>query len=326
MGVSTGKIPTRIRIYSRDKDGFATDHENTKTQATAASWSNSKGFFEIPNDPFTGLKLLDVVHRGNGGRAWKVQGKFGEKELTFDLREDVLLETMREDGIDRGPVLKGQYIFAMVNSEMKIIRSESKTAKDLLKYMEDGAKKAITSGYEIGRIYETKTGKQSVYLGKFWTRKHTAEFVGDGCRYHRPQDADTSHWRVRMEVAAPKFADVFVDVWSWRDSLDSLFEEKNAYLMGTLCTGPKSALIKKGKLLTIPDNFFELYWKTAYRVYKGYTSGTIYSNGYGTDPSVFKAIMNSAGTLQFVHLSKDFVHPFIEFARTCNQITFAEAK
>lgn len=203
--MKAGKIPQKIKLfcrpeititYSRWSDvgfkdtlaeevkaipTFIVDASNLKTQKTAADWAGcaqwhwdpvtgkrvdvSKPYtvVEADNLPVKSVRIIGLSIRGNGGRAY--QALVDEKYLV-DLREDVLLDTMLHVGIDVNGVLKGQYIFAQVNSEMKIIRVNSKLHDLMTESTKISDAKAITN-FIPGHIYESKT-KKALYLGELW--------------------------------------------------------------------------------------------------------------------------------------------------------------
>ena len=81
------------------------DSTKTETIEKARSWAQSKynnyqsekvpddkkviTEENLPNEPFTGIKVVGLEYRGEGGRAYKVILPNG---YYFDLREDVLLD------------------------------------------------------------------------------------------------------------------------------------------------------------------------------------------------------------------------------------------
>jgi hypothetical protein len=121
----------------------------------------------------TGLRIIGLTFRGNGGRAYKVL--IGEKYV-FDLREDVLLDAMLNDGMGKNGTLFGSYIFASVGSEMKLIRVGSLLHAKMIETTVYKTKKKITK-LEIGGIYTNATATV-LYLGEVYTRTLTYERGG----------------------------------------------------------------------------------------------------------------------------------------------------
>jgi hypothetical protein len=245
--LKSGSIPKNIKMFSRPAEdvkfrwddieveddiavvkcfpSFITDSENKKTQATAKSWADRMtsvynkekeqwersypGFTvkDMPNDPISNVRLIGLDVRGNGGRAWQV---LFNDEYLFDMREDVLMDTMLSGGVKEGGVLSGEYIFAAVNSEMKIIRVGSLLHKKMIESTEYNTKSAITK-LEIGGIYQNKLFTK-MYLGQLY---HTPIHVGyeydGGWSYGRDRNR-----KVKVEVFPVQKRHVFLEL-STRD-------------------------------------------------------------------------------------------------------------
>ena len=116
---------------------------------------------EVDNKPITDVIVTSLEHRGNGGRAYKVivNGKYYGA-----LREDILLDTILNAGIEIGGKLKGEYIWAKIGSAMKLIRTNSALHEEMLKSTEMNSLNKIKN-LQVGRIYESKT-QRLIYLGK----------------------------------------------------------------------------------------------------------------------------------------------------------------
>lgn len=212
--MKTGSIPENIRVFARppieikfkwdDIDVsdavatnicepiFVTDSTNVKTQETAKRWAEARHWsrdpktgerlitsdvytvFEQPNLPMCGLRIIGLTIRGQGGRAYQVlvSGKY-----VFDLREDVLLDAMLNDGIGKNGALFGSYIFASVGSSMKLIRVGSLLHKMMIESTNYKTMKKITN-LEVGGIYRNKM-ETILYLGYVYTRALDVEWSGD---------------------------------------------------------------------------------------------------------------------------------------------------
>lgn len=70
-----------------------------------------------PNVPMTGLVIIGLEERGNGGRAFKVTYP-GDNSL-FDVREDQVLQAMINHGIQKGGILGGEWVWAMNHTQIK---------------------------------------------------------------------------------------------------------------------------------------------------------------------------------------------------------------
>lgn len=100
------------------------------------------------------VQLCGLERRRQGGRAYKVVTPEG---YYVDLREDVLVETMINEGVSAGGQLGGEYIWAVMGSQMKLIRKDSY----LHKKVERQKKRENTSALKnedlvVGGVYITK--------------------------------------------------------------------------------------------------------------------------------------------------------------------------
>lgn len=152
---------------------FCSDSANAKTLETGRSWASRKWRHDDPtpqvceyphkNDPIVGLKVVSLEHRGEGGRAYKV---LTPDNYYFDVREDVLMDTMLEVGISGGGILNGSFVWARVGSEMKLVRVGSKLHDALLVATADRQLKKIRYGdLQVGHIYAGKGADKFIFLG-----------------------------------------------------------------------------------------------------------------------------------------------------------------
>jgi hypothetical protein len=161
-----GSIPEKINIWSKDGSIFVTDSTNTTTNETAKRWSNLKNPTEasVPNSPLKNVVIYNLEHRSEGGRAYKVTI---DNKYQFDLREDILMDVIKNVGIQAGGKLNGEYIFATVSSQMKLIRVGSDIHTGILDYVNTKTSPALKE-LVPGTIYNSP--KQSLwgvlYLGK----------------------------------------------------------------------------------------------------------------------------------------------------------------
>lgn len=166
---------------------FCSDASNVKTLETGRSWAGAehwdgnkrvKGVVkEITkkNDPIKGIKIVGLEIRSEGGRAYKV---VTPDNYYFDVREDILMDTMIEAGISKGGILNGEYIWAKVGSAMKLVRVGSLLHKALIVATEDRSLKKLKHGeLKFGHIYKGKGAKSYVFLGYVDTEKFIQETV-----------------------------------------------------------------------------------------------------------------------------------------------------
>lgn len=150
------------------------DEQVPKTHMTASRWlsgNKHKIVENVPNAPIGSITIHSLEHRGNGGRAYKViftHPSEPDLRLLADLREAELIDAMFETGITVGGVLPGEYVFARVSSQMKLIRVGSPIHKALEVTV---AKKKLPpikkSELIVNHLYSTPAGDSRIYLGEF---------------------------------------------------------------------------------------------------------------------------------------------------------------
>ena len=150
---------------------FCSDSTNLKTLETGRAWANGwwnkdKSVIKevnFKNDPIKKLKIISLERRSEGGRAYKV---VTSDNFYFDLREDVLMDTMINVGISKNGLLNGDYIWARVGSEMKLVRVGSALYEALLVSTADRTLKKLGYGdLKVGHIYKGKGKDQYIFIG-----------------------------------------------------------------------------------------------------------------------------------------------------------------
>lgn len=148
---------------------FCSDANNEKTCETGKRWA--KGYHQnrkvesvTRNNESISIKILSLEKRSEGGRAYKIVTK---ENFFFDLREDVLLDTIINCDIIKGVPI-GRFIWAKVGSQMKLVRIDSDLHKALIESTDDKKKKTIPQkDLEIGGIYRGKNKEKYVFIGFF---------------------------------------------------------------------------------------------------------------------------------------------------------------
>lgn len=175
----TGNIPSRINYYlvgDTNPIAFPCDADKPNTNETAKQWQKNKSEWyhndtALPtslqskmNNPQTGYRIYNLEYRDEGGRAYKMVTPEG---YTVDLREDVLLDTILNVGISPGGILNGDFIWATVGSQFKLIRVGSEMHKDILNNMQSKKMPKLTrNNLEAFTIYKTASGNEFLYLGR----------------------------------------------------------------------------------------------------------------------------------------------------------------
>jgi len=190
---------------------FVSDSSNPKTLATGKTWAInasriydratnshiSKPSKEITrtNDPITSLRVFGLDHRGRGGRAWKCGDDDGHY---FDLREDVLLDLMRTVGISKGGYLNGEYIWAKIHAEMKLVRVGSDLHAALTTATERREMDIISKkDLKPWHLYQQKNGEVFLYAGEVSGFKNKTRLLAN-----TPEDLRRRDW-LDAKVAMP---------------------------------------------------------------------------------------------------------------------------
>lgn len=207
MASYRGFLPENLVVYSRQAESFrkatggnirgrkafAVNAESKSYKSTAQKWATAvshlapKGpnrmqmlmgvkkdiYVNQPNTPQTGLELISLEHRGEGGRAYKVRTQDG---YVYDLREDALLESLLVVGMPTPGVLGGEWQWGVVGSQMKLVCLGTPLHKQLVagtatrnanRSTKKGGstKKVKTSELKVGGVYKMKSGEHRMFLG-----------------------------------------------------------------------------------------------------------------------------------------------------------------
>jgi hypothetical protein len=181
-----GYIPKRlVFVYSdsRDVDGltvtpaYPVDAENEGRIKSAEEWAKGKSWqapkkspvqhMELENGPFGCVVIHQLEHRMEGGRAYKVAIEFDGENFYFDFREDMLLWVIRNKGVQKGGVMNGEFCFAVVGSQMKLVPIGSPLHKEMAKGSDTRKMKSLSKkDFKYGHLYKRKNGTQFLYFGE----------------------------------------------------------------------------------------------------------------------------------------------------------------
>lgn len=102
------------------------------TTHAAATPTGPTGYAPIvrPNKPMTGLVLLNLETRLEGGRAYKVTNP--ADNTLFDIREDQMLQAILKHGIQAGGVIGGEWVWAMNHTQIKCYLTDSDEYKAMI--------------------------------------------------------------------------------------------------------------------------------------------------------------------------------------------------
>ena len=156
---------------------FCSDSENVKTMTSGETWAKgysvwdniTKTYMRSPvhkisrdNKPISGVRIVSIERRSQGGRAYKVATKDGHY---FDLREDVLLDIISNSSIKKS-VISCDLLWCKIGAEMKLIRIDSDLHKHAIE--STAVKKSgpiPASQLVVGKIYEMRNGDKVLFLG-----------------------------------------------------------------------------------------------------------------------------------------------------------------
>lgn len=226
---------------------YVADAKNKNTLRSGMEWAYGQAYDdwkemvetgELPilirkNTPITGIRLLGLEFRGEGGRAYKVMTDDG---YYYDMREDVVLDTIREVGVQPGGVLNGSFVWAIIGSQMKLIRHDSELYYEALDSMKIRNTKALgLKDLVEGGVYKTKSNTYLVYIG----RVDTIKVKGGG---------------VTDAVTEAKNSPIFVEIYGNPNYQQGLLETVNtACLYRYAVKRPTNLLEKVGDVQLPPD-------------------------------------------------------------------------
>jgi len=233
---------------------YISDAANKKTIETGERWASHRFMtnsdvpkYTYPNTPVVSVEVVSIEKRTEGGRAYKCIVTLEDgKQFWVDLREDVLLETMVSSGVSKGGFLVGQFVWARVGSDMKLVRVGSELHARMAESTTLGKKPKI-SDYEIGGVYKTKTGQEWIYCGKVNTVEAT-DTTDPRC-YYLGGSYSFSCLLKRLNGA---------NLWFKKSDSRNVFQNTISHYQNNIHAfvfADKKAVVEKSEQLTLPDNF-----------------------------------------------------------------------
>jgi hypothetical protein len=251
------------------RETFVVDATNPRTLKTAMEWAergiarqkkDSVTVTERDNSPIPVLELITLDIRSEGGRAWKV---LVDGQYYVDLREDVLLDTLkRGKGVQKGE-LHGPFVWCVVGSHMKLVRVDSPLHKAIQEAGKRKETKDIPSkNLEVGGIYENRRGKQFLFLGECDTESY--QWVKSrGCSDSSSCDQKfevIEFRKIQMWVKIPDYGDASPNEFflekprsPWRDSI----WPSSKWLTYLFELTKEKAVTNKIGSFEIPSNLFD---------------------------------------------------------------------
>lgn len=151
---------------------FPVDPESKSSMETAVRWA--EGWGKNPsrsvvgdNTPIKEVEIITIDVRAEGGRAYKVRLlDVAEGDLYVDMREDVVLDAMLVNGVKKGGIVKGPFVWGRLHSQLRLVRVGSSLHATMIKAADRMAEKVINKDHVVGGIYLNRKLEALVYLGK----------------------------------------------------------------------------------------------------------------------------------------------------------------
>lgn len=264
-------IPARIRYvishyaYSTEcsgKSAFPVDPDKEKTVETARKWAGAKyKEVEVDNNPISDVEIISLEERGNGGRAYKVlvHGKY-----VVDLREDCVLDAIREHRIEKGIIYGMQFVWMKYGANIKLIEYNS-VEYNIVKANSSAPKVTKVPAYKLvpGMIYSNNKSDY-VFLG-FVNAADTItdwEVVGNktigDTRLSLKWDKPSKHqlWLERYNISSKDDLDSIIDKEIKNNFITfHVTKSKTVYLPKTIQSKPFDVTGKVDKIRDAYDDY-----------------------------------------------------------------------
>jgi hypothetical protein len=166
-------------IKEKVTPAFPVDSVDDKGMSTAKAWAKNnyrRAHYQdktaptppepiietVNNDSITNIKLLSIEQRSGGGRAYKAL----IDKFYVDVREDVVLDTMLKSGVSPGGILNGEFVWAKVGAQMKLIRKGSEVHRLIIEFSSKKDLKPIKKKtLEVGGVYQTRKKEPAIFIG-----------------------------------------------------------------------------------------------------------------------------------------------------------------
>ncbi|HEY5268340.1 MAG TPA: hypothetical protein VII94_04360 [Candidatus Saccharimonadales bacterium] len=195
---------------------FPTDSEDVKGLATAKQWAE-RTYREGPektaqttivdNKPVKNIRVFSLEERNNGGRAYKVL----IDKFFVDLREDVLMDTMLKVGISPGGILQGEFVWAKMGAQMKLVRVGSELHRLIVEFESKKDIKPVGKGdLEVGGVYLDRRKNKAIFVGYVNTTVYKKEIKRNRWALER----DGVKVDFKFKKSTKKKAMLFYDVYA----------------------------------------------------------------------------------------------------------------
>lgn len=217
---------------------FPIDSKDEKGKSRAIAWATSgwdvttrqhvtkkHSIKEVNNTPITNVKVLSLEQRGQGGRAYKAL----IDNFYVDLREDVLVDTLLQSGVEVGGILKGEYIWAKMGSQMKLVRIGSELHRLIVEFdSKKDIKPVGKKDLEIGGIYQDRKKNRAIFIGYVNTTLFTSINKKNLTYYEKRNRKATFDFSIKQIKKSLLFYSLY-DYTPLEDSLKKMKHSDNTY-------------------------------------------------------------------------------------------------
>jgi len=133
-----------VHVTSNDEKSVA------KIKKRVGGWNgqNTSTTIEVENKPISNVRVISSGYRDQSYKALI-------DKYYIDLTDDVLMDTMLQTGVAPGGVLQGEFIWAKIGSQMKLIRIGSELYNLVMKFEE--TKEKAGSWWSLSRQKEKQS-------------------------------------------------------------------------------------------------------------------------------------------------------------------------
>lgn len=232
-------IDTSKNVTVKAFPAFPIEDGDEKSKIRAVVWAEKSYINEdkkivkfelIDNEPVSGIRVLSVEE----GTYKVLVGQY-----YVDMREDVLMDTIIKDGIQKDGILPATYVWAKFQSQLRLVRVGSELYKLIVEFESKKDIKPI-SKLEVGGIYQTRKKEKSIFIGYVNTT------IFETTKKSWDEKANFKFKKIPIKKAM-LFYDLFNSDFSVDLSAPSQFKIKKTH-----------SFIEKLDQVLVPDNIVEM--------------------------------------------------------------------
>jgi hypothetical protein len=241
---------------------FPVDSKDDKTMKRAIDWATQDGWDyssnkrkvkkhdtkEVENKPLSNVKVLSLEQRGQGGRAYKAL----IDNFYVDLREDVLMDTLLQSGVEPGGLLKGEYVWAKMGSQMKLVRVGSELHRLVVEFdSKKDIKPVGKADLEVGGVYQDRKKNKAIFVG--YVNTVVFKSLSDKPSYQRRGEKVTFDFK----QTTIKKAMLFYELYDFEKMEKNIKEMKKSERDYSYKIKKSHTYIEKTDQVKIPDDIIE---------------------------------------------------------------------